>query len=670
MEVTIAKEAGFCFGVKRATDRLEEAIAKQNGERLYTLGPLIHNDVYNGWLAEQGVGITSIAEVPAIADTASEASPVRVFVRAHGVPKQDEELLASLSKNNPHFFYEDCTCPFVKKIHTIAKEHSAPENIFILSGYASHPEVVGILSYFDYDALTFETAEAFDQAVRSGVLEKFREKTPVLTAQTTQNLSEWKKTQEILKKLYTNRLIFDTICSVTEKRQTEAAALSAKSDLMIVIGGKDSSNTAKLFGICKKICPDTVWIERPDELAELNLITSAHTKVGITAGASTPSGVIQEVYKTMSEMKENFEELLNSSFKTLNTGEIVTGTVTVVTDAELQLDIGAPVTGIIKADQITDDPSVKLTELYKKGDQIEARVGRVSDIEGIAELSKKAVDSAKNWMKITDACETGEVLTGKVVEIIKGGVQVLVGANKIFVPASQTGVPKDGDLNAIKGNEVSLKIIEIKGNRAIGSIRAVLREERRAKEAAFWAELEEGKTFTGVVKSMTAYGAFVDLGGIDGMVHKTELSWRPIKSPADVLTVGQEITVFVKSFDAEKKRISLGYKTDDSNPWYLFTAQYAVGDVAAVKIVNMMPFGAFAEIMDGVDGLIHISQIAQQKIGKPADVLELGQVVDAKIIAIDEEKQKISLSIRALLDEAQADAEAMPEDFVAEEAAE
>ncbi len=672
MSVEIAKNAGFCFGVKRATDRLEEAIAKKSDERLYTLGPLIHNNVYNGWLAEQGVGIASIEQIEALAKTATEQAPIRVFVRAHGIPRKDEELLLRLTKENPFFFYEDCTCPFVKKIHKIAGEHSAPENLFVLSGYASHPEVIGILSYFDYDALTFEKADDVTQAIEDGIFEKFREKTLILTAQTTQNLSEWKKTEEIFKKLYTNRLIFDTICSVTETRQTEAAALSARSDLMIVIGGKDSSNTAKLYGICKKICPQTVWIERPDELAELNLITSAHTKVGITAGASTPSGVIQEVYKTMSEMKENFEELLNSSFKTLNTGEIVTGTVTAVTDAELQLDIGAPVTGIIKAEQITDDPSVKLTDLYKKGDQIEARVGRVSDIEGIAELSKKAVDSAKNWQKIVDACENGEALTGKVVEIIKGGIQVLVGANKIFVPASQTGVPKDGDLNVLKGTDVTLKIIEIKGNRAIGSIRVILREERRAKEAAFWADIEEGKTYTGVVKSMTSYGAFVDLGGIDGMVHKTELSWRPIKSPADVLTVGQEITVFVKSFDAEKKRISLGYKTDDTNPWYLFTAQYAVGDVAAVKIVNMMPFGAFAEIMDGVDGLIHISQIAQQKIGKPADVLELGQVVDAKIIAIDEENQKISLSIRALLDEAQAEAEAMPEEAVeaTEEAAE
>ena len=239
----------------------------------------------------------------------------------------------------------------------------------------------------------------------------------------------------------------------------------------------------------------------------------------------------------------------------------------------------------------------------------------------------------------------------------------------MFVPASQTGVPKDGDLATLKGTVVDLKVIEVKGNRAIGSIRAVAREARRQAQDAFWAGIEEGKVYTGTVKSMTAYGAFVDLGGVDGMVHKTELSWKPIASPAAVLSVGPEITVFVKSFDAEKKRISLGYKTDDTNPWYMFMNNYAVGDVASVKIVSLMPFGAFAEVCDGVDGLIHISQIAQEKIGKPADVLELGQVVDAKIIAVDEENQKISLSIRALLDEAQAEAEAMPEEY-AEEAAE
>ena len=669
MSVTVAKNAGFCFGVKRATDNLERAIEqKREGERIYTLGNIIHNDIYNRSLAQKGVLVASIGDMRGIAETACAASPVTVFIRAHGIPKQDEELLAELSEGNEYFRYEDCTCPFVKKIHKIAVENCGKDSFFLLFGMEEHPEVVGIMSYAECEKKVFSSADELLAMIERGELSSMGEKTPIIASQTTQKMSEWKKSQKILKKLYTNALIFDTICSVTELRQSEAEELSAKSDVMIVIGGRESSNTAKLYSICKKNCADTVWIESPDELSECGLNSSAYTKVGIAAGASTPSGLIQEVYKTMSEITENFEELLESSLKTLNTGDTVTGTVTLVTDAEVQLDLGVNVTGVIKAEQITDDTSVKLTEMFKKGDEIEGFVIRVSDIEGVAELSKKRVDSDKNWQKIVAACENGEILEGKVVEVVRGGVVVLVGANRVFVPASQTGVPKDGDLATIKGEQVKLRVIEIKGNRAIGSVKLVAREERRAREAAFWASIEEGKVYTGCVKSLTAYGAFVDLGGVDGMVHKTELSWRPIATPADVVSVGQEITVFVKSFDAEKKRISLGYKTEDTNPWYIFTAKYAVGDVASVKIVNMMPFGAFAEIVDGVDGLIHISQIAQQKIGKPADVLELGQVVDAKITAIDEENQKVSLSIRALLDEAQAAAEAMPED-VAEEAA-
>ena len=664
MEIVVAKNAGFCFGVKRATDSLESAIRNRRaGERIYTLGALIHNETYNKMLREQGVEVTDIGSVTELASGACESSPVTVFIRAHGIPKEDEAILRRLSEENPNFRYEDCTCPYVKKIHRIAEKHSSPENILLLLGGATHPEVVGIMSYFDYEKLTFSSSEEFERALGEGLLVKINNKKPILAAQTTQKLVEWEKTQKILKKVCTNPLIFGTICNVTDARQKEAEALASECDAMVVIGGKESSNTAKLYAVCKECCPQTVWIERADELAVNEIKTQAHAKVGIAAGASTPLGVIQEVHDKMSEMNENFEALLAESFKTLDKGDIVTGIVTSVTDAEIQLDLGAQVTGIIRADQVTDDPSVKLTELYKKGDTLEARVFRVSDIEGIAELSKKAVDSTKNWQKVVAASENGEVVSGKVVEVVKGGVTVLVDGVKVFVPASQTGVPKDGDLATLKGTQVDLKIIELKGNRAIGSIRAVAREARRAAEEAFWAGIEEGKVYTGVVKSMTAYGAFIDLGGVDGMVHKTELSWKPIATPAAVLSVGQEVTVFVKSFDAEKKRISLGYKTDDTNPWYMFMNNYAVGDVASVKIVSLMPFGAFAEVCEGVDGLIHISQIAQEKIGKPADVLEIGQVVDAKIIAVDEENQKISLSIRALLDEAQAEAEAMPEDY-------
>ena len=670
MSVTIAKNSGFCFGVKRATDSLERAIEDRcDGERIYTLGHLIHNDIYNKMLEQRGVRTVKIEDAPALAESADALSPVTLFIRAHGIPKEDEELLARLSAENEHFRYVDCTCPYVKKIHRIAKENSGKDSFFLLFGAKEHPEVVGIMSYADCDKAVFADSDELCRMLDEGVLKNLNNKTPVIASQTTQKLSEWKKSQEIFKKVYTNARIFDTICSVTELRQSETEKLSLLCDFMIVIGGRESSNTAKLYSICKRNCANTVWIESPDELLANNLIPSAYTKVGIAAGASTPASLIQEVYKTMSEMTENFEELLESSLKTLNTGDTVTGIVTLVTDAEIQLDLGVNVTGIIKAEQITDDASVKLTDIIKKGDEIEAFVIRVSDIEGVAELSKKRVDSDRNWQKVVLACENKEVLEGKVVEVVRGGVIVLVGPNRVFVPASQTGVPKDTDLATIKGEQVKLRVIEIKGNRAIGSIKAVAREERRAKEEAFWASIEEGKVYTGCIKSLTAYGAFVDLGGVDGMVHKTELSWKPVSTPADVVSVGQEITVFVKSFDAEKKRISLGYKTEETNPWYIFTAKYAVGDVASVKIVNMMPFGAFAEIVDGVDGLIHISQIAQQKIGKPADVLELGQVVDAKIIAIDEENQKISLSIRALLDEAQAAEEAMPEE-VAEEATE
>ena len=669
MSITVAKNAGFCFGVKRATDRLEDAIrGRREGERIFTLGNIIHNEVYNSQLRECGVGVLSIDEVEVTANSASEESPVTLFVRAHGIPKQHEELLAELSAKNPSFRYVDCTCPFVKKIHKIAEANSGDDKFFLLFGAEDHPEVVGIMSYADCEKRVFASAEELESLIESGELENLATKTPILASQTTQKMSEWKKSQKIFKKLYTNAQVFDTICSVTELRQREVEELAAECDLMIVIGGRESSNTAKLYAICKKNCERSVWIESANELQSLLNKPFAYTKIGIAAGASTPSGLIQEVHKTMSEMMENFEELLELSLKTLNTGDTVTGTVTLVTDAELQLDLGTNVTGIIKAEQITDDTSVKLTEMFKRGDEVEGFVIRVSDIEGVAELSKKRVDSDRNWKKIVDACDAKETLEGKVVEVVRGGVVVLVGANRVFVPASQTGVPKDEDLATIKGEQVKLRVIEIKGNRAIGSIKVVAREERKEREAAFWASIEEGKVYTGVVKSMTAYGAFVDLGGVDGMVHKTELSWKPIRTPADVVSVGDEITVFVKSFDAEKRRISLGYKTEDTNPWHVFTAQYAVGDVASVKIVNMMPFGAFAEIVDGVDGLIHISQIAQQKIAKPADVLEIGQVVDAKITAIDEENRKVSLSIRVLLDEAQAEAEAMPEE-VAEEAA-
>ena len=665
-EAVIARNAGFCPGVRAATERLQRRIdTRRAGERIFTLGHLIHNEDYNASLAARGVRAIRADELEGLAHEACESAPVTVFIRAHGITVQTRALLERLRSENPSFDFVDCTCVFVEKIHRIASEKNGARDshVFICLGSKTHPEVEGFMSCFEGEKYVFAAAEELEAAVQGKNRLDFSSKVPVLVAQTTQKLTEWKKTQKLFKNLCTNALIFDTICNVTHLRQTEAATLASQCDGMVVIGGKESSNTAKLFEICRTRCPDTLWITGWSELSLVQAYAKSHHKVGIAAGASTPSDIIEEVHKTMSEM-ENFAELLDGATKMIHTGEIVTGTVTAVSDTELQLDLGTSVTGYITADHVSADSSVKLTELYHIGDTIEAKVIRVSDKEGMAELDKRRVDSGKNWGKIVAAKDEGEVLEAEVSDVVKGGVIVFVYGNRVFIPASQTGVPKDGDLTALKGTTVKFKVIETKdqGNKAIGSIRAVAREERRAAEEAFWGSIEEGKVYTGVVKSMTSYGAFVDLGGVDGMVHTSELSWKHIKNPAEVVSVGETITVFVKSFDREKKRISLGYKTEENNPWVIFTNQYQVGDVVPVKIVNMMAFGAFAEIIDGVDGLIHISQIAMTRIGKPADVLEIGQNVDAKIIEIDNDKQKVSLSIRALLEEVAAAEAAMPED--------
>ena len=666
MEILVSKYGGFCPGVKRADKEIKRLLLqKKENENIFIIGQLIHNDIYNQRMAALGVETIASEQLGALIDAATPTAPVLLIVRAHGIAPCVEQQLREGAASNAAFTWVDCTCPFVARIHKIVQEHDASTHQLWVFGKENHPEVVGILGCFTGEKHVFDSADRFLQAIEQKNVENYCAKVPVIVAQTTYSLVEWEKSQKLIEKLCTNALIFDTICSVTEMRQKEAATLSAACDMMVVIGDKQSSNTAKLAKMCRDCGTPTVFVQSAADLMSFD--PSAYQRIGILAGASTPSDVIEEVYKTMSEM-ENFETLLaeENSVKTLNTGDVVTGIVEHVSDTEIQLDLGTSVTGYIKAEQVTDDNSVKMTDLYKRGDKIEAFVIRVSDVEGVAELSKKRVDSDKNWLNVVAACESGEVIEGKVIEAVKGGIVVLVnGANQVFVPGSHTGVPKDGDLTVMVGQTVKLRIIEIRApKKAIGSIRSVLREERRAKEAEFWATIENGKVFTGAVKSMTSYGAFVDLGGVDGMVHVSELSWKRIKSPADVLAIGDEITVFVKSFDAEKRKISLGYKTEATNPWNIFTSQCAEGDVISVKIVSLMPFGAFAEIIDGVDGLIHISEIAKKRIAKPDDVLSVGQMVDVKIREIDMEKQKVGLSIRALLEDAEEVVEEAAEDVV------
>jgi len=664
--VHIADHAGFCFGVRRATDAIEKLLENKKG-RICTLGRLIHNDGYVAYLKSRGVEELTGDDIERICADAEMGQEITVVIRAHGEVKENLTRLKKCAEKNPSLTILDCTCPYVNKVRRIAEENSGEGKFFILIGAEEHPEVKGIMSCTVGDGAVISDSDELKKFTKTENGRKIIENTVSIAAQTTQKLSEWKKCLEIIEKVCTKPQIFDTICNVTEERQREAENLAENSDVMLVIGSRGSSNTMKLYEICRSHCPRTYLLENADDVDGIEL--HAGDKISITAGASTPFSVIQEVEKVMNEqMNENFAEMLDQSMKTLNTGDVVTGIVSSVSQNEIYLDLGAKATGVITHDQITDDSSVDLSKMFKVGDEVEAFVIKVSDIDGFATLSKKRVDSDKNWTGIVAAYESGEILEGKIVEAVKGGVIISLNSVRVFIPGAHTGIPKDGDLASIVGTTQKVRIIEIKSDRkkAYASIRVVAREERKAKEEAFWATIEEGMEFDGEVRSLTSYGAFVDLGGVDGMVHVTELSWKRIKNPSEVVKVGDKIHVFVKGVDKEKKRISLGYKTDDMNPWTIFTKQYGIDSVADVKIVSLMPFGAFAEIVPGVDGLIHISQITDHKIGKPEEVLAVGQTVQAKITDIDDEKHKVSLSIRALMEPA---VEEVVEDVVEEDAA-
>jgi 4-hydroxy-3-methylbut-2-enyl diphosphate reductase len=664
--ITVAKNAGFCFGVRRATDIVEELIkTKREGDIVCTLGKLIHNEQYSEYLAKNNVVELDTKQIEEYYEKATQGKLVTIVIRTHGIERDVEALLRSYEKKSPNFKVVDSTCPYVKKIHKIADEQSKNKEMFFIIGQESHPEVKSIISYVNGRCLVFPD----DIALGEHLEKNGYDCTVNMVAQTTQKLSLWENCQKILKKHCTNAKIFDTICSVTETRQTEAKALAKKCDAMLVIGGKDSSNTSKLAQICKSYCKRTFWIQTKNDI-DLGKIGDA-INIGITAGASTPDSLIMEVKETMSEIREeSFAELFakeceNGAKVKIYTGATVTGTVMSISENEIRLDLGTKVTGVITRDQITDSNDEKLADLFKIGDAVDASVISVSDRDGIAILSKKKVDGVKNWEKIVGYQASGETVSAKITEATKGGVVALIDGVRVFIPASMTGISKDGDMATLVGTVQEVKVVEIKDDKkkAIASIKAVLREKAKAEKEAFWASIEEGAEFEGTVKSLASYGAFVDLGAIDGLVHITELSWKRLKHPSEVVSVGDKIKVFVKSVDKENGKISLGHKTDDQNPWNIFKSQYNEGDTAEVKVVGVTTFGAFAQIVPGVDGLIHISQIADKKIDSVANVLKVGDVLEAKIVGIDEENHKVSLSSRALLPEAE---EAVAEEAVAE----
>ena len=646
MKVIQAESAGFCYGVERAV-KLAEQTAREKGGCVM-LGSIIHNAHVVREL--ESLGCRTV-ESPA------QVRPEEtVIIRSHGERKQVLEQLEAAGA-----VCVNATCPNVLRIQHLVAQADEEGRIPVIIGEERHPEVLGAASWSARSRI-FQTPEKLREWLDSD--EKNRLLPMTVVAQTTCIRSLWETSSKILKKECTNAKLFDTICNATQRRQSEAAELAARVDVMVVVGDRKSANTQHLTEICSERCPRVYQIEGAGEL-EPNFLKGCSV-AGLTAGASTPASIIKEVNETMSEeiknteaVEESFEELLEKSFKTLNTGEKVTGIVTAIGPTEVQVDLGCKQAGYIAIDELSADPNVKPEDVVKVGDEIETYIIRVNDVEGYAMLSKKRLDAVKVWDDIAEACENKTTLEGKVTEENKGGIVVNVKGVRVFVPASQSGQPRGADLSEMIGQTVSLRITEVNRarRRVVGSIRAVQYEARQAAQAAIWESIEVGKHYTGTVKSMTSYGVFVDIGGVDGMVHISELSWSRIKNPAEVVSVGDTLDVYVISFDPEKHKISLGVKDHSCNPWDTFMNTYKVGDVANVRIVKLMTFGAFAEVVPGVDGLIHISQIADRRIEKPGDVLSEGQMVDAKITAIDEEKQKISLSIRALLTPAADEAE-------------
>ena len=639
MNVILAKSAGFCYGVERAVS-LAEQVARMKGGAM--LGSLIHNDNVIAELA--ALGMRQIA-----APTEAKAGET-VLIRSHGERREIMEELESCGAQ-----IADATCPNVRRTQKLVSDAERDGVQAIIIGEPNHPEVIAIASRCR-GALVFDSPDAVKRWTSNDCFDPNRP--TLVVAQTTCIRSLWENCVFFLKKECTNLKICDTICGATQKRQTEAAEIAAKVDVMVVVGDRKSANTRHLTEICKEACPRVVQIETADELSP-DVFTGC-INAGLTAGASTPASIIKEVYATMTEEIKNetkategesFEEMLEKSFKTLNTGDKVTGIVTSIGTTEIQVDLGCKQAGYIPVTELSADPDAKVEDIVHVGDEIETYIVRVNDVEGYATLSKKRLDAVKVWEDIEKAVEEKTVLEGTVSEANKGGIVVSVKGVRVFVPASQSGQPRDADLSTMVKQPVKLRVTEVNRarRRVVGSIRSVLSEARAAAQKEVWDNIEVGKHYDGVVKSMTSYGVFVDIGGVDGMVHISELSWSRIKHPSEVVKVGDHLDVYVISFDAEKHKISLGVKDRTQNPWDVFMKTYQVGDVAKVRIVKLMTFGAFAEVVPGVDGLIHISQIADRRIEKPGDVLSEGETVEAKITAVDEEKQKISLSIRAIL---------------------
>ena len=640
MEIKVAKNAGFCFGVKRAVELVGRLSAE--GDPVYTYGEIIHNESVVKELESKGVRVVNNL------DELKNLKKGTLVIRSHGIPKSDYDKLSELGTE-----YEDATCPFVKKIHKLARQYSADSNNqIVIIGSKTHPEVIGIRGWCLTEPVIFETVEeVMDYSENS-------DKKHVILAQTTFNLNKFQDIVEIFKKKRYYSIVLNTICNATSTRQTETEQLAKEADAMIVVGGKHSSNTQKLYNICIKNCVDTYYIQTPDDLdiGKLRLFRC----VGITAGASTPNNIIEEVRTRMAE--KSFEEMLEESFKTpIHNGGVVEGKVIGVKEDEIILDIGYKADGILTKNEYSNTPT-DLTTVAKLGDKMEVKVLKLNDGDGQVLLTYKRLAAEKGNKRLEEAFNNKEVLKAKVTQVLNGGLSVVVDEARVFIPASLVSDTYEKNLDKYAGEEIEFVISEFnpKKRRVIGDRKQLLTAKKNELKKALFEKLAVGQIVDGTVKNVTDFGAFIDLGGADGLLHISEMSWGHIENPKKVFKVGDMVKTFVKDIQGEK--IALSLKFEDQNPWAGAEEKFAVGTIVSGKVARMTDFGAFVELEPGVDALLHVSQIAANHVEKPSDVLKTGEEVTAKIVDFNAETKKISLSIKALLTGAEENEEKASDD--------
>ncbi len=647
MKVTLAKTAGFCFGVQRAVEKVYDEIPK--GEKVYTYGPIIHNEEVVSDLENKGVLVVNDINELKNLDKGT------IVIRSHGLEKKVYDEMEQITEDGKQkFSIVDATCPFVLKIHRIVQQQSESGRKIIIIGDSKHPEVQGIMGWCVTTPIVVSSVDDVEKLSFSS------DEKLCIVAQTTFNYKNFQELVEIIEKKGYDILVLNTICNATEERQTEASELAKHSDAMVVIGGKHSSNTRKLYEISKKECANTYYIQKLIDL-DLNQLKSFRS-VGITAGASTPNNIIKEVHTRMSEM--SFEQLLEESLVTIHNGEVVDGTVIRVKEDEIVLNIGYKADGIITRSEYTNQPNVDLRTLVNEGDVLTVKVLKVNDGEGQVLLTYKRLAAEKGSKRLEEAFNNKEVLKAKVAAVLDGGLSVIIDEARIFIPASLASDTYEKNLDKFKDQEIEFVITEFnpKRRRIIGDRKQLLVAKKAELAKQLFEKIKVGDTVTGTVKNVTDFGAFIDLGGADGLLHISEMSWGRIENPKKVFKVGDTVKAFIKDIQGEK--IALSLKFADENPWANAEEKYAVGNVVTGKVARMTDFGAFVELVPGVDALLHVSQISKEHIEKPADVLKIGQEVTAKIVDFNNEDKKISLSIKALeapAEEAEVQAEANAE---------